>query len=174
MAKKRDPRTVAAANGVAADRSFGAVAPAVYLSTTFQFEAFGRSRGHDYSRTSNPTRDMLAQTLAELEGGAGAVVVSSGMAAIDLVLSQLQPGDLVVAPHDCYGGTHRLLTTRHQRGQFDVSFVDQADMTALDKILGRSPALVFIETPSNPLMRVVDIHALAERAKKAGAKVELK
>ena len=99
---------MAAANGVAADLAFGAVAPPIHLSSTFAFAALGQAGPYDYTRTVNPTRTMLADTLAALEQGAGAVVVSSGMAAIDLVLSQLRRGDLVVAPHDCYGGTHRL------------------------------------------------------------------
>jgi cystathionine gamma-synthase len=114
---------------------------------------------------------MLADTLAKLEGGAGAVVVSSGMAAIDLVLSQSRPDDLIVAPHDCYGGTHRLLAMRRDRGQFNVAFVDQSDGRLLTSTLKRSPSLVLIETPSNPLMRVVDIRAIALQAKAVGAKV---
>jgi len=171
MARIRDPRTVAANKGIAADAAFGAVTPPVYLSTTFQFEGYERSRGYDYSRTANPTRTLLAETLAELERGAGAVVVSSGMAAVDLVFSQLGKDDLVVAPHDCYGGTHRLLSARRERGHFDVLFVDQGDEAEVEKALSRSPAMVLIETPSNPLMRIVNIRAISDRAKKVGAKV---
>jgi cystathionine gamma-synthase len=148
---------------------FGAVAPPLYLTSTFAFEGFGRGRRHDYTRTANPTRDLLADTLARLEGGAGAVVTSSGMAAVDLVLSLLRPHDLVLAPHDCYGGTYRLLDERQQRGQFDVVFVDQGNEAGLADALRRKPRLVLIETPSNPLMRVVDIRTIAERARKAGA-----
>jgi cystathionine gamma-synthase len=171
MPRTRDPRTVAAANGVATDRAFKAVVPPLYLSSTFAFEGYGRSAGHDYTRTANPTRDLLADTLARLEGGAGAVVTASGMAAVDLVLSLLRPHDLVVAPHDCYGGTWRLLAARADRGQFEVAFVDQGDPAALAAALGRRPRLVLLETPSNPLMRVVDIRAVAGRAREAGAKV---
>ena len=171
MAKRKDPRTVAVSNGIASDTAFGAVTPPIYLSSTYAFAGFERSRAHDYSRTSNPSRDMLADTLAKLEGGAGAVVVSSGMAAVDLVLSRLGPNDLVVAPYDCYGGTHRLLSLRRDRRQFDVHFVDQNDEAAFSEALGCSPSLVMVETPSNPLLRVVDIRAIASRAKAAGAKV---
>ncbi|MCC7252129.1 cystathionine gamma-synthase [Hyphomicrobium sp.] len=171
MSKSRDPRTVAAANGVAIDTAFGAVTPPLHLSTTFAFEGFERSRTHDYSRTSNPTRSLLAETLAELEGGAGAVVVASGMAAIDLVFSQLGPDDLAVAPHDCYGGTHRLLSARRDRGHFDVVFVDQNDEQALARAFEKFPSMVLVETPSNPLMRVVDIRSMADRAGKSGAKL---
>lgn len=169
--KTKDPRTVAASNGVATDRAFRAVAPPLYLTSTFAFEGFERNLGHEYTRTSNPTRDLLAETIAKLEGGAGAVVTSSGMAAVDLVLSLLRPGDLVVAPHDCYGGTYRLLGERRDRNQFDVAFVDEGNEVALATALRRKPRLVLIETPSNPLMRVVDIRAIAERAKETGAKV---
>jgi cystathionine gamma-synthase len=171
MPKQVRPQTVAAAHGVARDGNFHAVAPPLYLTSTFAFEGFERSLGHEYTRTSNPSRDLLAETLAKLEGGAGAVVTSSGMAAVDLVLSLLRRGDLVVAPHDCYGGTYRLLASRREREQFEVAFVDQRDAAALADVLRRRPKLVLIETPSNPLMRVVDIRATAERAKATGAKV---
>jgi len=171
MTKLKAPQTVAAANGIAADKAFGAITPPLYLSSTFAFAGLEQSGDHEYTRTTNPTRDMLADTLAKLEGGAGAVVVSSGMAAIDLVLSQSRPDDLIVAPHDCYGGTHRLLTMRRDRGQFNVAFVDQSDNGLLTSTLKRSPSLVLIETPSNPLMRVVDIRAIALQAKAVGAKV---
>ena len=96
-----------------------AVTPPIYLSSTFSFAEFERSRTHDYSRTSNPTRDMLADTLTNWRR-TGAVIVSSGMAAVDLVLNLLDPDDLIIAPHDCYGGTHRLLSLRGDRKQFDV------------------------------------------------------
>jgi cystathionine gamma-synthase len=170
MKKKRDARTIAVNSGIATDSAFGAVTPPIYLSTNYAFEGFERPRTHDYSRTVNPSRDLLASTLAELEGGAGAVIVSSGMAAVDLVLSNLGPDDLVVAPHDCYGGTHRLLSLRRERKHFDVKFVDQGDEEALTRALESFPALVLIETPSNPLMRIVDIGAIVRHAKVVGAK----
>jgi cystathionine gamma-synthase len=168
---ERDPRTVAAANGIASDTSFGAVTPPLYLSSTFAFAGFEKHRGHEYSRTSNPGRDLLADTLAKLEGGAGAVVTSSGMAALDLALSLACRDDLVVAPHDCYGGTYRLLCARRDRGDFDVVFADQANEAAMAAVLERKPALVFIESPSNPLMRLVDIARVAAAARAAGARV---
>lgn len=114
---------------------------------------------------------MLAGALARLERGAGAVVTASGMAAVDLVLSRLRADDLLLAPHDCYGGTHRLLHTRASRYQFSVEFVDQTDDAALLHALDATPALVIVETPSNPLMRVVDIAAIARAAATVGAKV---
>ena len=169
--KKARLETIAAAHGIALDRNFRAVTPPIYLSSTFAFSGYDQGGPYDYTRTSNPTRSLLAEALAQLEGGAGAVVTSSGMAAVDLVLSLVRPGDLVVAPHDCYGGTHRLLAARRERGQIGVIFVDQGDADALAAAFDQHPKLVLVETPSNPLMRVVDIRAIAQRAHAAGAKV---
>ena len=171
MSEPTKLETIAAANGIATDKNFGAVTPPVYLSSTFAFSGFERSGPHEYTRTSNPTRALLADTLAKLEGGAGAVVVSSGMAATDLVLSQLSRDDLVIAPHDCYGGTYRLLLSRRDRGHFRVVLIDQNDKAALVQAFEDKPKLVLIETPSNPLMRIVDIRAIVARARAVGAKV---
>ncbi len=162
-------RTVAAANGVAQDAAFGAVIAPIHLSTTFKFPAFEQAGPYDYSRLGNPTRDALADTIAKLEGGARAVMVASGMAALDLALSSLRPGDLLVAPHDCYGGTHRLLSFRSARGHYRVTFVDQTDPEALAAALAERPKVVLIETPSNPLMRVVDIRRVTAAARAVGA-----
>jgi cystathionine gamma-synthase len=170
MSEQNKPETIAAAHGVVADSDFRSVTPPIYLSSTFAFSGFAQSGRHEYSRTSNPSRDMLAEALAKLEEGAGAVITSSGMAASDLVLSTVRRGDLVLAPHDCYGGTYRLLCARRDRDQFDVAFIDQGDASALASALARGPKLVLVETPSNPLMRVVDIREIALRAKAAGAK----
>jgi len=170
MANFKAPQTIAAANGIAADTAFGAVVPPIHLSTTFAFAGFEQPLTYEYGRAGNPSRDLLGDTIAKLEGGAGVTMVASGMAAVDLVLSRLRPGDLVVAPHDCYGGTYRLLCGRRDRGHFDLLFVDQGDEKALSAALDRKPALTLIETPSNPLMRVVDIRAIAQRAKAFGAR----
>lgn len=171
MIDPTEPETIAATFGIATDTAFGAVAPPIVLSSTFTFSGYENPRAYDYSRSGNPTREMLAAAVAQLEGGAGGVVTSSGMAAIDLVLSILGPGDLVVAPHDCYGGTYRLLARRRDKGQFDAIFIDQNDDDAVSAALQRNPSLLFIETPSNPLMRVVDIQALSARAHAHGARV---
>lgn len=170
-ARPADPRTIAARSGVDTDTAHGAVMPALYLSSNYSFAAFGQPRKYDYSRSGNPTRDVLAETLAELEGGAGCVVTATGMAAVDLPLSLLEPGDLLIAPHDCYGGTHRLLTARAKKGHFRVAFVDQNDAAALDAALADGAKLVLVETPSNPLLRVTDIAEVCRRAHAVGAKV---
>lgn len=169
--RRRGPGTIAAANGVGGRDRFGAIVPPVYLSTSYAFAGFDRSRGYDYIRAGNPGRDLLAETLAELEEGAGAVIASSGMAALDLVLAQVPPGGLIVAPHDCYGGTQRLLSARRDRGAFRLVLVDQADAAALAGALAQGPALLLVETPSNPLLRITDIAALCVQAHAAGAKV---
>ena len=163
--------TILCSSGVNADPTHGAVIPPLYLSANYSFDGYGGKRAYDYTRSGNPTRDVLAEGLAALEGGAGAVITSTGMSAVDLVLSQLEPGARVIAPHDCYGGTWRLFAARARKKAIDVAFVDQGDGDALGAALGGGADLVWIETPSNPLMRVVDIAAIAKRAKAAGARV---
>lgn len=163
------PRTIAASAGVKSDRAYRAVMPPLYLSATFAYDEAGKKPEYDYSRTNNPTRNLLADAIAELEGGAGAVVVSSGMAAVDLVLHLLTTDGLVVAPHDCYGGTRRLLNARAKRGDLYVEYANFTDEASLDAALSKGAGLVLIETPSNPLLRITDIEAAARKAHEAGA-----
>ncbi len=153
------------------DTQFGAVVPPIYLSSNFSFAGYGKPRRYDYTRSGNPTRDALAAALADLEGGAGAVVTATGLAAIHLILATLPAGARVVAPFDCYGGTYRMLAALAAKGALAVDFIDQSDAAALAAALARRPALVWIETPSNPLLRVVDIAAVAAAAHAAGALV---
>ncbi|HEX6810997.1 MAG TPA: cystathionine gamma-synthase [Planctomycetota bacterium] len=167
MSARRE--TVAVRAGIATDRAHGAVSPPLHLSANFAFAGFQQKRPYDYTRSGNPTRDELAHALADLEGGAGAVVTATGMAAITLVLHQLQPGDLLVLPHDGYGGTWRLVDALARKGHFEVAIVDQRDPKALAAVLARRPRLVWAETPSNPLLRIVDLQALAAACKSAGA-----
>ncbi len=157
--------------GLASDTQHGAVVPPLHLSSNFTFAGFDQPRQYDYTRSGNPTRDQLVQALTELEHGAGCVITSTGMAAINLVCQLLRPGDLLLAPHDCYGGTYRLFEGLAARGAFRVDFVDQTDAAALQQALSRGPALVWIETPSNPLLRLVDVQAVADAAHAAGAQV---
>ncbi len=163
------PATRAVRAGVDRDPSFGAVMPPLVLSTNFSFAGFGEKRRYDYSRSGNPTRDTLAGALADLEGAAGAVITATGMAAITLVAALLEPGDLLVAPHDCYGGTWRLFDAQANRGLYRVAFVDFHDPLALAAALAEKPRLVWIETPSNPLLRIVDIRHIVESAHAVGA-----
>ncbi|MGL6002430.1 MAG: cystathionine gamma-synthase [Plesiomonas sp.] len=164
--------TSAIRSGLNNDDQFGCVVPPIHLSSTYNFTEFNQPRVHDYSRRGNPSRDVVQQALAELEGGAGAVMTASGMAAIHLVCTVfLQAGDLLVAPHDCYGGSYRLFDSLSKRGAYRVIFVDQSDPQALAAALAEQPKLVLIETPNNPLLRVVDIAAITEQAHQVGAKV---
>ena len=165
-------QTHAVKAGIASDTQFGSVVPPIYLSTNYTFESYGQKREFDYSRSGNPTRNTLADALSELEQGAGAVITGSGMGAINLVaLALLKSDDLLVAPHDCYGGTYRLFQYMAARGSYRVRFVDQGDAAALSAALAEKPKLVWVETPSNPLLRVVDVAAICAASHQAGALV---
>jgi len=156
--------TIAARAGVDTDPAQGAVMPPLYLSSNYSFAGFAQKRRYDYTRSGNPTRDVLAGALAELEGGAGGVVTSSGMSAITLLTAQLKPEDLLIAPHDCYGGCYRLFKAQADRGLYQVDFIDFTDQAAITAALARKPKVVWIETPSNPLLRITDIAAVARLA----------
>ena len=149
----------------------GCVVPPLHLSATFAFRAFADKRAYDYTRSGNPTRDLLAEALSELEQGAGGVVTASGMAAITAVGYLVPVGGRIVAPHDCYGGTYRLFDAWRQRGERQVEFVDFADEAAVRAALARRAAMVWIETPSNPLLRITDIAAVTALAHASGALV---
>lgn len=166
------PATIAVRTGIESDTQYRAVVPPIYLSTNYGFSAFGEVPKYDYTRSGNPNRGLLEQALFELESGKGAVVTNCGTSALNLWVSAfLSPDDLIVAPHDCYGGTYRLFNTRAKKGDFKVRFVDQSDSAALDVALALNPKLVLLETPSNPLVRVVDIAEVCEKAHKVGALV---
>jgi cystathionine gamma-synthase len=169
MTSKSNPATVAVRAAIESDEQHGAVVPPLHLSTNFTFAGYGEKRQYDYTRSGNPTRDALAEALTELEGGAGAVVTSSGMSAITLVISLLKPGDLLIAPHDCYGGTYRLFSSLAAKGQFDVRFIDQNDVNGLIDAIALKPRLILVETPSNPLLRIVDIERVSKLAKSCDA-----
>lgn len=160
--------------GIATDAAHGAVVPPIHLSSTFAFDGFGKPRAYDYTRSGNPTRSQLADAIAELECGAGAIVTSTGMSAVTLVLQLVKPGELVIAAHDCYGGTQRLLRALAAKGHFRVEFRDLATETGSRSPSAAeldAPRLVWIETPSNPLLRITDIRRVTAQAHAAGALV---
>jgi cystathionine gamma-synthase len=169
MSAPFDPITQAVRAGLESDPATGAVVPPIHLSSTFAFQAFGEKRGYDYTRSGNPTRDLLAGALARLEGGAGAIVTATGMAAVMLVGYLLPAGSRIVAPHDCYGGTYRLFAAWQKRGELAVEFVDFADEAAVRRALAAPTALLWIETPSNPLLRITDIARFAALGRERGA-----
>lgn len=166
-----DPRTRAVRAGLESDPTTGAVVPPIHLSSTFAFPSFGVKGRYDYSRSGNPTRDLLAEAVADLEGGAGAVVTGSGMGAIALVGQILKQGARIVVPHDCYGGTFRLFSAWQRRGDFRVEFVDFGNEAAWRSALSTPADLVWVESPSNPLLRITDIREVVRVAHAAGAKV---
>jgi cystathionine gamma-synthase len=171
VSEPADATTRAVRAGLETDDATGAVVPPIHLSATYAFRGYGEKRAYDYSRSGNPTRDLLGAALADLEGGAGAVITATGMAAVTLSLQILPARARVVAPHDCYGGTYRLFDALHRRGDLQIEFVDFGDEAALRAALSRPAALLWVETPSNPLLRVTDIAAVSALAKAAGALV---
>lgn len=169
--RRARPSTRLVRSGLETDSQHGAVIPPIYLSSNYRFPEFGVPGRYDYTRSGNPTRDLLGEALADLEGGFGGIVTATGMAAVTLVLQLLTPQDLVFAPHDCYGGTYRLLSRFQQRQVVNAEFHNQLEAEFLEKIRVRKPKLVWIETPSNPLLRIADIQAITEAAKQVNALV---
>ncbi|HEX7813907.1 cystathionine gamma-synthase [Dyella sp.] len=171
MSETTAPCTRAVRAGIESDTQHGAVVPALHLSTNYSFAGLGQKRTYDYSRSGNPTRDLLGEALADLEQGAGAVITSSGMSAVALALELVPAGGRVIAAHDCYGGTWRLLDAWAKKGRFSVQFVDLTDSQALAQALAGKPSVVWVETPSNPLLRITDIRHVAHAAHAADALV---
>ncbi len=155
--------------GLASDTAYGAVMPPLYLSSNFRFAGLEDPPPFDYTRSGNPTREHLTGALAQLEGGAGAVATSSGMSAVGVVLNLVHADDLVLAPHDCYGGTHRLLVGLERQGRLRVRLVDFTDPVSLAAGLEQGPRMIWVETPSNPLLRITDLAAVAREARRVGA-----
>lgn len=167
MTSRVSKATSAVRASIESDTQHGAVVPPLHLSSNYTFAGFGEPRHYDYTRSGNPTRDALADALAELEGGAGAVVTASGMGALTLLTQFLRPGDTIIAPHDCYGGTYRLFEQQSLKGLFDVEFVDQTNLEALRKVCeATKPKIILTESPSNPVLRIADLAAISEIAKR--------
>ena len=172
QSKNLSQGTIAVRGGINTDDQYGSVVPVITPSTCYRYQEFATPREFDYARKANPSRRFVEETVAKLEGGADAILTNCGMSAIHLVsVALLTPDDLVVAPHDCYGGSYRLFNSLSQRGYFKAKFVDQSDPVALKEALSLRPKLVLIETPSNPLLRVVDIQEISQQAHEVGALV---
>tara|TARA_R110001592_G_scaffold19541_8_gene80017 strand:- start:383 stop:1540 length:1158 start_codon:yes stop_codon:yes gene_type:complete len=167
----KKPATLAVRAGINSDEHHGAVVPAIHLSSTYALKGFNNKRKFDYSRTGNPTRSTFAQAIADLEQGAVGIVTSTGMSAVHLICQLLTTKDTVVIPHDCYGGSYRLFIHLAKRGLFNVLVVDQNDDQALAQALEQKPRLVLIESPSNPLLRLVDIKKVTQASHAVGALV---
>ncbi|CAM4471655.1 MULTISPECIES: cystathionine gamma-synthase [Pseudoalteromonas] len=163
--------TVAVRHGIEADKAHGAVVPPLYLSTTYSFADFDTKRDYDYGRSGNFNRDVLAQALTELEGGARGIITATGMAAVHLVTQLLNHDDTLVIPHDCYGGSYRLFTSLAKRGLLKLAVLDLTQPESLAQLQQIKPKLVWIETPSNPILRLTDIEAVVNAARAVGALV---
>ena len=165
--------TLAVHAGQYPDPQTGEVNVPVYLSSTFELTGIGTDKGWDYSRAGNPTRDRLEEALAALEGGANAHVFGSGMAAISALVAPLHAGDHLICSHNVYGGTARLLDQVIQHFGIEIEYVDLSNLDALSAALKANTRLVHVETPTNPLMQLTDIAAVAEIAHKGGAEVSV-
>ncbi|CCQ10818.1 Cystathionine gamma-synthase [Pseudoalteromonas luteoviolacea B = ATCC 29581] len=163
--------TIAVRNGIEADKHHGAVVPPLYLSTTYSFADFNVKRDYDYGRSGNPNRDILADSLAQLEGGEKGIITATGMAAVHLVTQLLNHNDTLVIPHDCYGGSYRLFTSLAKRGLLKLKVVDLTKVDNYQAVIDAKPKIIWIETPSNPILRLTDIEAIVNVAKQCGALV---
>lgn len=151
------------------DELTGAVSTPIYQTATFAHELPGVTKGFDYSRTNNPTRLALENLLAELEGGHSGYAFASGMAAIDAVMKLLRAGDEIIAVDDIYGGTFRLFSGIYERFDVRVKYVDTTDIANVRSALSQKTKLIWLETPTNPTLRISDIRAIARIAHDAGA-----
>lgn len=157
-------QTKAIHTGVDKDTAYNSVITPIYQTSTFRFADVGKTLGYDYTRTSNPTRKALEENIASLEGGVGAVAVATGMAAIATVLHLFKSGDHIICTHDCYGGTDRILRTYQEQFNLQISYVNLHDPAALSAAVRPNTRGVWIETPSNPLLNILDIEALSRIA----------
>jgi cystathionine gamma-synthase len=170
MTSQISKATSAVRASIESDTQHGAVVPPLHLSSNYTFNGLGEPRQYDYTRSGNPTRDALANALAELEGGKGAVVTASGMGALTLLTQFVRPGETIVAPHDCYGGTYRLFEQQAAKGLFEVAFVDQTNLETLRRVCDeRRPKIILTESPSNPVLRIADLGKIREIATSCSA-----
>ena len=147
------------------DKAYGAVMPPVYLTSTYAQTKPGEHLGYEYSRSHNPTRSALEASLASIESGNHALAFASGMAAIDAVIKLLQPGDEVISTNDLYGGTYRIFTKVFASYGIKFHFAPMGDIAAVEKHINSNTKLLWVETPTNPLMQVIDIKAMSKMAK---------
>ena len=152
-------------SGVCTDSATGAISTPIYQTATFRHPSLGQSTGYDYSRTKNPTRQSVEQAIAALERGFAGFAFATGMAAISTVLMLFQPGDHFVVSEDCYGGTYRVLDKIFSRMGFQVTYVDSSDTDALAAAVRPNTRAFLVETPTNPLMKVVDLRNLVGLAR---------
>lgn len=155
--------------GVHPDEATGAIMTPIYQTSTYVQEGVGNHKGYEYSRTLNPTRHALEKNIAAIENGKYGACFGSGLAAIDCVIKMLNPGDEVVSTNDLYGGTFRLFRTIFEKYGIKFHFVGMTDPAAVEAKINENTKLIWVETPTNPMMNIIDIEAMAAIAKKAGA-----
>lgn len=163
-----DIRTKAVLHGTAKDSQYNSVITPIYPTSTFRFEELGKTKGYDYTRSGNPTRAALEENIASLEGGIGARATATGMAAITAVMFLLEPGDHVITGNDIYGGTYRLFKDVFAKRGLSFSFIDMMDLSQIKKAVCPRTKMIWIETPSNPLLHIVDLKAVIRLAKNNG------
>ena len=155
------PQTTLALAGQEVDDAYNSIVPPLYQSAIFRFEDVGETKGYDYTRSGNPTRAALEDTLSDLDGGAGAVACATGMAAVSTVTALFDADAHLICAHDCYGGTERLFSHLDAQGKLSVSYEDLSDCDALADAVRPETTALWVETPSNPLLRIVDLEALS-------------
>ncbi len=155
--------------GVEPDEATGAIMTPIYQTSTYVQEGVGKNKGYEYSRSSNPTRHALEQNLAALENGKYGACFGSGIAAIDCVLKMLNPGDEVISTNDLYGGTFRIFKTIFEKYGIKFHFVAMSEPELVESFVNENTRLIWVETPTNPMMNIIDIEAMANVAKKANA-----
>ena len=155
--------------GLAPDKATGAIMTPIYQTSTYVQEGIGEHKGYQYSRTGNPTRSGLESNLAALENGKYGACFGSGLAAIDCVIKMLNPGDEVISTNDLYGGSYRLFTTIFAKYGIVFHFVDMLDVKHIEAVVTPNTRLIWVETPTNPMMNIIDIEAVANIAQKANA-----
>lgn len=159
-------RTKSVHTGVNIDKTFNSVITPIYPTSTFYFDEIGKNKGYDYTRSGNPTRAALEANIAALEGGVNCSVTATGMAAITATMFFLKPGDHIVAGDDIYGGTYRLFNAVLRPMGFNFSFVNMRDLGLVKRSITAKTKMIWIETPSNPLLNIIDIEAIVSLAKK--------
>ena len=152
--------------GIRPDPTTGAIVPPIYQSATFVLEEVGRNKGFDYTRASNPTRQVLEKNMAAVEGGKYAAAFASGLSSVDAMLRLFNPGDHIVSSDDVYGGVSRLFNTILSRYGLEFTYVDSSNAKNVERAIRRNTKMVWIETPTNPLIKVTDLEAVGEICRK--------
>jgi len=155
--------------GVHPDPATGAIMTPIYQTSTYVQEGVGNHKGYEYSRTLNPTRHALEKNIAAIENGKYGACFGSGLAAIDCVIKMLNPGDEIISTNDLYGGSYRIFNTIFAKYGLIFHFVDMQDPAAVAALVNENTKLIWVETPTNPMMNIIDIKAMADIAKKANA-----